>query len=67
MAQTQAPDADQQALALIQISGILNPNTTLDKIMELSGKISGLQDDGPVTRAGKQVFIGSFFTFKIDR
>jgi hypothetical protein len=47
MAQTQAPDADQQAIALIQISGILNPNTTLDQIMELIGKISGLQDDAP--------------------
>jgi hypothetical protein len=66
MAQTPVSDADQQALALIQGSGILNPNTTLDKIMELSGQISGLQDDGPVTRS-TQVFIGSFFTFKIER
>ena len=63
MAQTQAPDADQQALALIQSSGILNPNTTLDQIMELSGKISGLQDQAPVI-AGTQVFIGRFFAFK---
>jgi hypothetical protein len=66
MAQTPVSDADQQALALIQSSGILNPNTTLDKIMELSGQISGLQDDAPVTRS-TQVFIGSFFTFKIER
>jgi hypothetical protein len=65
MAQTQAPVADQQALALIQSSGILNPNTTLDKIIELSGALSGLQDDAPVER-GKQVFIGRFFTFKND-
>jgi len=65
MAQTQAPDADQQALALIQSSGILNPNTTLDKIIELSGNISELQDEAPVTRTGIQVFIGSFFTFRI--
>jgi hypothetical protein len=64
MAQTTAPDADQQALALIQISGILNPNTTLDQIMELSGKISGLQDEAPVTRIGPQVFIGGHFVFK---
>jgi hypothetical protein len=48
MAQTQAPDADQQALALIRSSGILNPNMTLDKIIELSGRLSGLQDDAPV-------------------
>jgi hypothetical protein len=66
MAQTPVSDADQQALALIQSSGILNPNMTLDKIMELSGQISGLQDDAPVTRS-TQVFIGSFFTFKIER
>ena len=63
MAQTQAPDADQQALALIQISGILNPNTTLDKIIELSGKLSELQDDGPVIR-GTQFLVGRFYVFK---
>jgi hypothetical protein len=66
MAQTPVSDADQQALALIQSSGILNPNITLDKIMELSGQISGLQGDAPVTTS-TQVFIGSFFTFKIER
>ena len=66
MAQTNAPDADQQAIALIQISGILNPSTTLDKIIELSGKISGLQDDAPVTRIGivTQLFIGAHFVFR---
>ena len=63
MAQTQAPDADQQALALIQSSGILNPNTTLDQIMVLTGKISELQDAAPVI-AGTIVFIGRFFAFK---
>jgi hypothetical protein len=63
MAQTPTPDADQQAIALIQISGILNPNMTLDKIMELTGQISRLQDDAPKTRF-QQTFIGSFFAFK---
>ena len=63
MAQTQAPDADQQALALIQISGILNPNTTLDQIMVLAGKISELQDAAPVI-AGTIVFLGRFFLYK---
>jgi len=62
MAQTTAPDADQQALALIQSSGILNPNTTLDKIMELSGMISGLQDEAPVI--SETVFISRKFVFK---
>jgi len=63
MAQTQPLDADQQALTLIHSSGILNPNTTLDKIMELTGMISGLQDEAPVV-AGTTVFIGRFFAFK---
>ena len=63
MAQTQAPDADQQALALIQSSGILNPNTTLDQIMVLAGKISELQDAAPVI-AGTIVFLGRFFLYK---
>jgi hypothetical protein len=50
MAQTQTPNVDQQAIALIQSSGILNPNATLDKIIEISGKISELQGAGPVSR-----------------
>ena len=50
MAQTQAPDTDQQAIALIQSSGILNPNTTLDQIMELGRELSGVQDEAPVIR-----------------
>ena len=62
MAQTQAPDADQQALALIQSSGILNPNMTLDQIIELSGKISELQDQAPVI--GEAVFISRKFVYK---
>ena len=62
MAQTPAPDADQQALALIQSSGILNPNTTLDQIIELSGKISELQDQAPVI--GETVFVSRKFVFK---
>jgi hypothetical protein len=63
MAQTPAPDADQQALALIQIGGILNPSTTLDQIMVLAGKISELQDAAPVI-AGTIVFLGRFFLYK---
>jgi hypothetical protein len=67
MAQTQAPVADQQALALIQSSGILNPSTTLDKIIELSGKISELQDEAPVIGVTTQVFLGSHFCYFIVR
>jgi hypothetical protein len=61
MAQTTAPDADQQALALIQSSGILDRNTTLDQIMELSGKLSGLQDDAPFI--GVLTFISRKFVY----
>jgi hypothetical protein len=63
MAQTPTPDADRQAIALIQSSGILNPNSTLDQIVELTGKISALQDEAPVI-AGTTVFIGRFFAYK---
>jgi len=62
MAQTPAHDADQQALALIQSSGILNPNTTLDKRIELSGKISEMEDGDPNIRVS---FIGRFFCYKV--
>ena len=40
MAQTETPSADQQALALIQSSGILNPNVTLGKIMEVTATLA---------------------------
>jgi hypothetical protein len=62
MAQTPALDADQQALALIQSSGILNPNTTLDQIMEIGGKLSEVEDGTPNIRVS---FIGRFFCYKV--
>jgi hypothetical protein len=43
MAQTHHPasttDADREAMTLTQISGILNPNMTLNKIMIVSTKL----------------------------
>jgi hypothetical protein len=63
MAQThQPPNRDQQALALIQSSGILNPNTTLDKVMEISGKLSEMKDEAPNIRVS---FILRFFCYKV--
>ena len=63
MAQTTAPDADQQALALIQSSGILNPNVTLGKIMEVTATLA--KSSGPVER-GVNVFIHPNFVFKLQ-
>jgi hypothetical protein len=63
MAQTETPGADQQALALIQSSGILNPNVTLEKIMEVTATLA--KSSGPVER-GVDVFIHSQFVFKIQ-
>jgi hypothetical protein len=63
MTQTETPSADQQALALIQSSGILNPNVTLGKIMEVTATLA--TSSGPVER-GLNVFIHPGFVFKIQ-
>jgi hypothetical protein len=63
MAQTETPSADQQALALIQSSGILNPNVTLGKIMEVTATLA--KSSGPVER-GTTVFIHPAFVFKLS-
>jgi hypothetical protein len=63
MAQTETPIADQQALALIQSSGILNPNVTLGKILEVTATLA--KSSGPVER-GLQVFIHQAFIFKLQ-
>jgi hypothetical protein len=65
MAQTQTPDADQQALALIQSSGILNRNMTLDRIIELSGKLSELQDEAPVIR-GTKFLVYAWYAYRAE-
>jgi len=61
MAQTETPNADQQALALIQSSGILNPNATLATILEATATLaanSGVKKDFTAT------FIHSDFIYK---
>jgi hypothetical protein len=63
MAQTETPSADQQALAVIQSSGILNPNVTLGKIMEVTATLA--KSSGPVER-GVNVFIHPNFVFKLQ-
>jgi len=63
MAQTETPTDDQLALALIQSSGILNPNVTLGKILEVTATLA--KSSGPVER-GLQVFIHQAFIFKLQ-
>ena len=54
---------DQQAIALLQSSGILNPDVTLGKIMEVTATLA--KSSGPVER-GLQVFIHQAFIFKLQ-
>jgi hypothetical protein len=63
MAQTETPSADQQALALIQSSGILNPNVTLAKIMEATATLAG---NSNVKEDRTAVFIHPEFVFKVQ-
>ena len=48
MTQTETPSADQQALSVNQSSGILNPNVTLGKIMDVTATLA--TSSGPVER-----------------
>jgi hypothetical protein len=52
---------DQQAIALLQSSGILNPNATLEKLMEVTATLA--KSSGPVERV-KAFFIYPDFVFK---
>jgi hypothetical protein len=54
---------DQQALALLQSSGILNPNVTLEKIMEVTATLA---ESSGLTERGTVVFIHAQFVFKIQ-
>jgi len=46
---------------LLQSSGILNPNVTLEKIMEASAALAG---NSGVTARGTAIFIHGNFVFK---
>jgi hypothetical protein len=62
MAETSRPgNPNQQALALLQSSGILNPNVTLEKVMEVTATLAG---NSGVTERGLDVFIHPAFVFK---
>jgi hypothetical protein len=62
MAETGRPgNPDPQTMTLLQSSGILNPNVTLAKIMEVTATLA--KSSGPVER-GVEVFIHHGFVFK---
>ena len=62
MAETStAANPDQQAIVLLQSSGILNPNMTLAKIMEVTATLA--KSSGPTER-GTAIFIHGDFVFK---
>ena len=64
MAATNRPgNPDPQALTLLQSSGILNPNATLEKIMEVTATLAG---NSGVTERGVDVFIHRLFVFKAE-
>jgi hypothetical protein len=64
MAETSRPgNPDQQTMALLQSSGILNPNATLEKVMEVTATLAG---NSGVTERGVIVFIHNAFVFKSE-
>ena len=64
MAETTRPgNPDPQAIALLQSSGILNPNVTLEKIMEVTATLAG---NSGVTERGTAIFIHGNFVFKAE-
>jgi hypothetical protein len=58
---TETPNADREAIALLQSSGILNPNVTLAKIMEVAATLA---KSSGVTERLTAVFIHPDFIFK---
>ncbi len=57
--------SDVRAMELIRTSGVLNPNITLDKIMELTQRLSE-QESAEAAVAGKHVdtFIHKHFIYR---
>ena len=63
MAETSRPgNPDRQVMTLLQSSGILNPNVTLEKIMEVTATLAG--NSGPTERPSN-IFIHQNFVFKV--
>ena len=61
---------DVRALDLLKTSGVLNPNLTIDRLMDVTRQIAELEPD-PATTNGSGVngdafatFAGSFYVYK---
>ena len=64
MAQTSRPgNPDQQTLTLLQSSGIINPNVTLEKIMEVTATLA---KSSGATERGSNTFIHRWYVFSIE-
>ncbi len=63
-------DNDSEAMALIKSSGVLNPNMTMDKILELTQKLSAMSPavqanaEGVAQALHTDTFIHSHFIYK---
>jgi hypothetical protein len=58
---------DARAIDLINSSGVLNPNLTLDKLMDVTRQLAELepQPDG-VKELAWMAFVGSMYVYKIS-
>jgi hypothetical protein len=72
------PDAvstteDTRAIELIRASGVLNPNITLDRLIDATRKLAELEPaNGTATDAGATVaasmtFVGTFYVYKQEQ
>jgi hypothetical protein len=59
----QIAEADRQAIELIRDSGVLNPNATLDKVMQLTLRMVAVQP-AQVRARHTDTFIHSHFIYK---
>jgi hypothetical protein len=62
---------DARAFDLIAASGVLNPNLTMDTLMDVSRQLAELElasgtltDARPIEFGSYQVFAGSFYVYK---
>ena len=57
---------DARAIELLRTRGILNPNLTLDRLMDVTRQLSELETDtgtGP-TETASMTFVGGFYVYK---